>query len=138
MTNVQQASAPSDKPHRGFIRSWRKVNAVASDEYFIDGVFDGHWRFDGKFGHTSLVLSHNSETGEVVTKNSRYTCLPEDELKPSPPAPEETPIGFIAVTGRGEPCGHQGGRLYRFAGTARNARNAEKVYAVRLSDLKEV
>ena len=51
---------------------------------------------------------------------------------------DETPIGYIAVTETGQPCGHQGGRLYRFAGTARNALYADKVYAVRLSDLKEV
>ncbi|WP_422023392.1 hypothetical protein [Pyruvatibacter mobilis] len=59
-------------------------------------------------------------------------------MSQEPKVLEEKPIGFIALTAMDTPCGHKGGRLYRHASVARNARYADKVFAVRLSDLKEV
>lgn len=63
----------TDKPHKGSLKDWFKYEV--GDGYIICGRFIGHPQFNGEHGHTSLVLSHNEETGEIETRNSRYTLI---------------------------------------------------------------
>lgn len=72
----------SEKPHKGRIADWRRSPAFSRDGlgYVIEGVFLDHpdrmTHFDpGGQGHTSVVLAHDEATGEIETKNSRYTLV---------------------------------------------------------------
>lgn len=62
----------SEKPHYGRIKDWYRDGDV------IRGVFLDHPYHRGE-GHTSLVLHHDGATGEIETKNSRYTLVKEGE-----------------------------------------------------------
>lgn len=64
-----------EKPHKGSLKNWYKYEIDAYGGYVIEGTFVGHPQFNGLFGHTSFVLSHNEETGEIETRNSRYTLV---------------------------------------------------------------
>lgn len=65
----------TDKPHKGSIESWFKYKVDGNGGYIIRGRFVDHPQFAMEFGHTSLVLSHNEESGEIETRNSRYTLI---------------------------------------------------------------
>jgi hypothetical protein len=65
----------SDKPHKGSIENWFKQEITGDGGYIIRGRFVDHPLFAGETGHTSLVLSHNEGTGEIETRNSRYTLI---------------------------------------------------------------
>ena len=65
------------KPHLGKITDWQKseVSAQYGLGYQIVGIFVDHPRFAGMRGHTSYVVAHDEETGEIETRNSRYTLV---------------------------------------------------------------
>jgi hypothetical protein len=81
----------ADKPYKGELCSWRKVacDAMGYDTpvfgaegyYYIMGFahkycpIDEHIRKLGTVRCTSRVLSHNEETGEIETINSRYKLI---------------------------------------------------------------
>lgn len=71
----------NSKPHKGRISGWHKHYTYGG--YIIRGRFVDHPEFAGYSGHTSLVLSHNEETGEVETRNSRYTLVDTAARKPT-------------------------------------------------------
>lgn len=80
----------SEKPHKGRIADWRKSPAFSDNGlgYVIEGVFLDHpdrlMNFDpGGHGHTSVVLVHDEATGEIETKNSRYTLTMTDRTAPA-------------------------------------------------------
>jgi hypothetical protein len=80
----EQFQGTTEKPFKGYIRDWRIVEyAVGS---CVWGVFDGHDRFDGKFGHTSRIVSKKDSDGywEIETLNSRYRLEYMDECIPLP------------------------------------------------------
>ena len=66
-----------DKPHKGTLGQWKKVQVVPPNEehlgYYITGVFLGHPQFNLRHGYTSMIVKHDEATGEVETLNSRYT-----------------------------------------------------------------
>jgi hypothetical protein len=59
------------KPHKGTINNWYKKHWYG--RHIIIGDFVDHHEFAGKSGHTSYIVKHDEETGEVETRNSRYT-----------------------------------------------------------------
>lgn len=63
------------KPHLGKIKSWfkRETDPESGLGYQIIGMFVDHPDFKGEVGHTSYVVSHDETTGEIETRNSRYT-----------------------------------------------------------------
>lgn len=78
----------SEKPHNGQIANWLRAyrNSMVHrvDEtseygvnkgYDIIGLFIDHPDFGTAMGRTSLVLTHDEDTGEIETLNSRYTLL---------------------------------------------------------------
>lgn len=77
----------NEKPFKGTVKSWWKVSfdidkarAMYPEEdvglgYYIRGMVKDHPQFGTSRSptfHTSYVVSHNEETGEIVTRNSRY------------------------------------------------------------------
>ena len=65
------------KLHKGRIENWSKhfVNENYGLGYIILGRFLDHEDFAFQRGHTSWVVAHDKETGEVETRNSRYTLV---------------------------------------------------------------
>lgn len=72
---------PGDKPYFGRITDWRKAPAVSGNGlgYVIEGRFLDHPLIKG-LGHTSWVVKHDMNTGEIETRNSRYTLVGEELL----------------------------------------------------------
>lgn len=68
----------SDKPHKGTLTNWWKQETYTKLGlgFVIRGTFDGHPQFHGETGHTSFVIAHDETTGEIETRNSRYTLNP--------------------------------------------------------------
>ncbi len=62
------------KPHKGKIADWY-VRPVDDECYVIQGRFEEHPEFAGLVGHTSRVLGWDKATGEIETRNSRYTLV---------------------------------------------------------------
>lgn len=60
------------KPHLGTLENWSKYYYTNTD-YVVMGIFMDHPRFHDMRGHTSLVISHDEETDEIETLDSRYT-----------------------------------------------------------------
>lgn len=69
----------NDKPHHGRIKGWSKEPCNSGLGYRIVGEFLDHPHFRGPRCHTSYVIAHNSETGEIETANSRYTLVTDGE-----------------------------------------------------------
>lgn len=69
----------SDKPHHGRVKDWVKEPCDSGLGYLIVGEFLDHPHFRGPRCHTSYLVAHNSETGEIETKNSRYTLVDDGE-----------------------------------------------------------
>lgn len=67
-----------EKPHFGRIKGGIKDHTLGDDSYIIRGEFLDHPLHRG-MGHTSKVLSHDEKTGEIETKNSRYTIVADGE-----------------------------------------------------------
>jgi hypothetical protein len=65
----------STKPHKGTITDWWKCPCDRPNTlgYCIAGTFKDHPQFAGYDGYTSWVVKHDEATGEVETRNSRYT-----------------------------------------------------------------
>lgn len=65
------------KPHKGKISNWAKRETISQKGlgYYIIGKFVDHPDFAGDFGHTSYVVAHDEVTGEIETRNSRYTLV---------------------------------------------------------------
>ena len=65
------------KPHYGRIQDWRKVECTRKGlGYIVVGHFLDHPEFAGcKNAHTSYVIKHDEESGEIETRNSRYTLV---------------------------------------------------------------
>ncbi len=63
-----------EKPHKGRIETWTKL-PIGDRGYIICGKFLDHEQFAGEEGHTSFVLSYDEATGEIETRNSRYTLV---------------------------------------------------------------
>lgn len=62
------------KPHYGRIDRWFKSEIGTS--HIIRGVALDHPQFANAPGfHTSAVISHDEATGEIETRNSRYTLV---------------------------------------------------------------
>lgn len=71
--------AIESKPHRGSIRNWHKVPSGKS--YYIWGEFIDHPGFGNVITNSSPVFSHDVETGEIETQNSRYILIgPEQDF----------------------------------------------------------
>jgi hypothetical protein len=67
----------SDKPHYGRIANWTKVHLTDHGlGYIVYGTFLDHPRWKGVDGiHTSAIVTHDEATGEIETRNSRYTLV---------------------------------------------------------------
>lgn len=62
------------KPHKGRIEKWVRQETNIPARSVVWGHFHGHPDFpEGSFGHTSYIVSHDEATGEIETRNSRYT-----------------------------------------------------------------
>lgn len=61
------------KPHLGKLEFWERQyhGEIKNGEYCIIGLFQGHPKFTGRWGHTSQVISEHEN--EIETLNSRYT-----------------------------------------------------------------
>lgn len=78
----------ADKPHKGTIKNWFPYyfDRKETEEYYkepvglgflIRGTFVDHPQFGFARGsHTSWIMSHDEKTGEIETRNSRYTLDP--------------------------------------------------------------
>jgi hypothetical protein len=65
------------KPHKGRIDKWGKLEIGRSGlGYVIFGRFLDHETI--RDGFTSIVLAHDPATGEIETRNSRYTLIGQD------------------------------------------------------------
>jgi len=74
-TEVQKVT---DKPHKGRIDRWTKLTFPLGTIVF--GRALEHPAFAGSEIRTSYVVSHDEATGEIETRNSRYTLVGK-ELK---------------------------------------------------------
>lgn len=75
------------KPHKGVIIDWRRVAMTPEQieyyknkgedtglNYYIKGTCVNHPNYGyGPMFRTSWIMSHDEETGEIETRNSRYT-----------------------------------------------------------------
>jgi hypothetical protein len=61
------------KPHLGSIRDW--TIREYGDNKMAWGTFVDHPDFAGHYGHTSYIVKHDKDTGEIETSNSRYTLV---------------------------------------------------------------
>ena len=64
-----------DKPYKGRITDWCKLPSRFGIGYFIYGRFLEHPDFGEKETNTSWVEKHDPITGEIETRNSRYTLI---------------------------------------------------------------
>lgn len=75
------------KPFMGSLRDWRIVQACPANATHLGtyaiGEFDGHPRFHGRRGHTSMIVSKTDcdDFWEIETLNSCYH-LPYREEEP--------------------------------------------------------
>lgn len=69
----------ADKPHKGRIKNWFKLPCQNGLRYYIVGTFLEHPDFGEKETNTSYIVVHDETTGEIETRNSRYTLLPNPE-----------------------------------------------------------
>jgi hypothetical protein len=65
----------TSKPYKGSITDWYVLPCLGGLGYYVRGTFKGHPEFDGMYGHTSYALSLDRATGELETRNSRYTLI---------------------------------------------------------------
>jgi hypothetical protein len=67
----------AEKPHKGRIHSWVKMQI--GDDYGLGwcayGRAEDHPDFGNHHIRTSYVVKHDEATGEVETRNSRYTLV---------------------------------------------------------------
>lgn len=66
-----------EKLHKGSIENWFKL-PCSKDKglgYYIVGDFLNHPDFGNKTTNTSWVEKHDVDSGEIETRNSRYTLI---------------------------------------------------------------
>lgn len=64
-----------EKPHKGSIKSWSRYPWDGGLGYVIRGLSVDHPQFAGDYIRTSYVVKHDEATGEVETRNSRYSLI---------------------------------------------------------------
>ncbi|MDE2099570.1 MAG: hypothetical protein KGL39_20125 [Patescibacteria group bacterium] len=65
-----------DKPHKGKIKNWTKLpTGMGPLGFYIWGEFVDHPDFGNKVTNTSYVVKHDEQTGDIETRNSRYTLI---------------------------------------------------------------
>jgi len=71
----------TSKPHRGRIERWHKsAGGFKGLGCIIVGNYLDHPKHPGIGWHTSYVVAHDEATGEIETRNSRYTLIgPESQ-----------------------------------------------------------
>ena len=77
----------TEKPHKGAIADWKRwfhpqietLPKKGLGYIIVGGNYDDGLRNAGGFIRTSIVVAHNSETGDVETLNSRYTLIGESD-----------------------------------------------------------
>lgn len=62
----------AEKPHKGVIKNWIKLPC---DEGLGYAVFGDAPDTEGWVIRTSYVVKHDEATGEIETRNSRYTLV---------------------------------------------------------------
>jgi hypothetical protein len=70
------------KPHLGKIERWTKQQHEDQDGKpftIVWGTFVGHHRFTSHYGHTSYIVTHDEKTGQIETRNSRYTLVGKEQ-----------------------------------------------------------
>lgn len=66
----------AEKPHYGRIENWQEEACGKHGlGYLIVGRFLDHPAYALQKGHTSYVVKHDKATGEIETRNSRYTLV---------------------------------------------------------------
>lgn len=61
------------KRHKGQIENWFRQEV--GNKTVILGRFVNHPEFGYANGRTSYIVSHDEATGEIETRNSRYTLV---------------------------------------------------------------
>jgi hypothetical protein len=74
MTDGPDETLIEEKPHRGGMSEWRFLE-LGPGRRIVVGRFVDHYLYGGLRGHTSLVERYDESTGEVETRNSRYTLV---------------------------------------------------------------
>lgn len=102
MASKPRKKRASSKLHRGRIKDWVFVE-FEDGHRMVNGLFLDHAAFAGKRGHTSFVLSHDEKTGEIETRNSRYTLVGAPESEPKQMSREEYSLKLMirALEARG-------------------------------------
>ena len=62
------------KPHHGKIKDWHR-EPVQKGRFIVVGFFVDHPDFAGHQGYTSYIVALDEQTGELETRNSRYTLV---------------------------------------------------------------
>jgi hypothetical protein len=88
----------ADKTHKGSIKDWVKlpIRDCPGLGYIICGTFVDHEDFGGRYGHTSYVVEHDETTGEIETRNSRYTLVGKEYVQSEPVNEEKLPASMRA------------------------------------------
>lgn len=70
------------KPHHGRLADWHKVSSFSDKGtgFCISARALDHPEFKGRLILTSYVISYDEKTGEIETRNSRYTLVDKDML----------------------------------------------------------
>lgn len=63
------------QPHNGRIENWYKRECSHGLGYLIMGTLLDHPTIPVKHTNTSYIVSHDEATGEIETRNSRYTLI---------------------------------------------------------------
>lgn len=67
----------SEKPHKGRIKNWYFIQTHANTPPRIAGIFLDHPTLCGDDAETTSVLKFDAATGEIETRNTRYTLVSE-------------------------------------------------------------
>ena len=84
----------TEKPYKGHITEWSKFHTPFGLRYYIFGKFLNHPDFGQKETNTSPVVYHDETTGEIETRNSRYTLIGQ-EMGPHV-SPSSLPCGAVS------------------------------------------
>ncbi|MFA6134686.1 MAG: hypothetical protein WC869_11790 [Phycisphaerae bacterium] len=63
------------KPHKGRIEAWFRLPCTEGAGFYVMGRFLEHPAFGAKFTNSSPVYKHDATSGEIETRNSRYTLV---------------------------------------------------------------
>ena len=86
-----------DKPHKGSIKNWSKIETDNGLGFYIKGIFVDHPSLTDGYSQTSWVVAQDGN--EIETRNSRYTLIGEEagagvagEASQEEVAPRPTPF----------------------------------------------